>query len=104
MYSDTYAFEVYNLIEQVFNQNIHILNFLISTPNSEHYILSETYHNLCIIENIFLLFLYHIPISSNTCFINRVNKNLTILYDFKIKFSRYFSLFNNESALPINKQ
>ena len=102
MYSDTYALDVYNLIEQVFYQNIRILDFLITSSNFKQYILSETYHNLCIIENILLVFLYHLPISINPCFTSRVNKSLTILYDTKIKFSRCFSLHNKEGDVPIN--
>lgn len=90
MYSDSYALEVFNLVERIFYQNINILNYLLESFNPEHYILCETYHNLCIIEEIFTFFLYHLPVCINTHFINRVNNNLIILYNTKGNFSRRF--------------
>ena len=90
MYSDSYALEVFDLVKRIFYQNINILNHLLEVFNPEQYILSEIYHNLCIIEEIFIFFLYQLPICINNRFIDRVNNNLIIVYNTKGNFSRRF--------------
>ena len=100
MYTDQKAISILNILETTLKQCIHLIKFLIISPNPEIFLRNSIYNNLCRLEPFFVYFLYHLPISNNHEFKDKVNHCLTHIYEYKILFSRRFdSLKDSENKI-----
>ena len=89
MYTDSEAYRIFEIVENTLQQTINLLNISLNFPIQYKYFSDRIYNNLFTFEDILLSFLYLFPIAINHEFVEKVNTYLTIIYEYKIKYSRY---------------
>lgn len=86
--------KTFKVVKEALYQNIHIIDKIIENTKAVNKdifsgIRQEIYYTLCQIENFLLYFLYNTLKEAK--FKNQVEGCLTLVYHYRIKYSRFFS-------------
>ena len=95
--SESYILKTFSNVKNILVQNTHIIDKIIE-EYLEHklskvaYNRQDIYTQLCKIENFLLFFLYSTPISARKNFKSEVESCLTLVYEYRIRYSRIFGI------------
>ena len=93
--SESHILKTFLNVKDILAQNINIIDkiieqFLEQKIVKVSYNRQEIYTQLCKIENFLLFFLYNTPISTKQSFKSEVEYCLTLVYEYRIRYSRIF--------------
>lgn len=93
--SESHILKTFLNVKDILAQNINILDkiieqFLEQKIVKVSYNRQEIYTQLCKIEKFLLFFLYNTPISTKQSFKSEVEYCLTLVYKYRIRYSRIF--------------